>query len=105
MEYDFAFDIIGLCLEGFLFGEISVLRLSLPFPTKARVEIVPPCQDCILDICSSFAIHALSNDNRKQNILFHALYVLYVLSAAVVALDIAIWVASVFLSDTSFLYI
>jgi len=38
-------------------------------------------------------------DSRKQNIVFHALCILYLLSAAIIALDIASFVADVIVSD------
>jgi hypothetical protein len=47
-----------------------------------------------------FQIYALGEaDGRKQNIIFHALWVLYVLSAIVIASDSAIFVFIVFVSD------
>jgi len=44
-------------------------------------------------------IYAKKADNRKQNIVFHALWVLYLLSAVDIALDIAEFVVDVFVSD------
>jgi hypothetical protein len=44
-------------------------------------------------------IHAKEADNRKRNIVFHALWVLYLLSAIVIALDIARFVVLGIVSD------
>ena len=38
-------------------------------------------------------------DSRKKNIVFHALLVLYLLSAALIAVEIAIFVVEVIVSD------
>jgi hypothetical protein len=44
-------------------------------------------------------IHAKEADSRKQNIVFHALWVLYMLSAAAIALDITSFAVLEFVSD------
>jgi hypothetical protein len=48
-------------------------------------------------------IHAKEADSRKKNIVFHALWVLYVLSAALMAMDTAIFVFGLIVSDNEHL--
>ena len=51
-------------------------------------------------------IHASrkETDSRKQNVVFHALWVLYLLSAIILALDIVKFVVNWFVSDYASLY-
>src|SRR5882757_3857834 len=48
-------------------------------------------------------IHAKEADSRKQNIVFHALWVLYLLSAALMAIDTATFVAGLIVSENEHL--
>ena len=87
---------IGRILEGFFFGEmpVQILQLLRPFLT-------------ILGIYSGiFAIHVHYHASRERTdnippnrIVFYALCVLYVLSVALIALDIAPVVVGVFASN------
>jgi hypothetical protein len=92
LNYD-DFNFVGIILEGFLFGEISVLQL--PHPLSKR--LIPGIYSGI------FAMHVQyhaskegDNINIQQKIVFYALCVLYVLSVVVNALDIATFPVNIF---------
>ena len=75
---------IGICLEGFLYGKISIHMLK--FDTV-------PCQIPILGLYSGiFAMYLKfqSNKFRKATIVFYALCLLYVLSTATICSDLGI---------------
>jgi hypothetical protein len=78
------FTYLGLCLEGFFFGAISVLQVT---PFLRSFFIIPGLYSGIFTL--HLQIHAKEADSRKRNIVFHALWVLYLLSAALIAIDIA----------------
>ena len=84
LEYDYS----GICLEGFLYGTISVLPL---FANAA--------QHCLISglYCGTFIIYlqyyASKKGDKANNILFYALCLLHVLSVTTVLLRLAnfIW--------------
>ena len=75
---------LGMILEGFFFGEISVSTTVMKFFLKSSIPGV---------YSGIFALHMKCHtsrneiDNAKQNIVFYALGVLYVFSVAVIILD------------------
>ena len=87
------FNYLGSCLEGFLFGELSVLQLRKPCLKRFKITLY---QASILAYLPSTGIciilHPKKGPAKKQKIAFYALCLLYVLSAAVLALDTAgVW--------------
>ena len=89
------------CLEGFFFGEISVLLSTTVTLLSKEVQNYP-----ILGIYSGmFAIYLQyhifkkESDDAKRNTVSYALCVLYVLSAASIALQIAFFRADGFVSN------
>jgi hypothetical protein len=77
---------IGLCLEGFLYGKISVLCV----PLSNEVQLLFPG---LLGLYSGiFAIYLKCqlNKSRKSTIVFYALCLLYILSTFTVVCDLLI---------------
>ena len=80
------FEYLSICLEGFLFGELSVK----PFFEEAQHYFILGLYSGIFSIYLQYhASQRKTGDNTKSNIIFHALCVLFVLSMAVFALQIA----------------
>ena len=90
------FYLASLCLEGFCFGEIFVLPLSRQVSKEVTYSFLTPVPGLYSGV---FVLHLQleyhATDKTKQNIIFYALCVLYVLSVVVMALDIANFVIAV----------
>ena len=77
---------IGLCLEGFFYGNISIL-CALTCTLAKEVQIFP----CLLGLYSGiFAIYLQCHlkESRTAIIVFYVLCLLYVLSAATIVCDL-----------------
>ena len=75
----------------------------IPLSKEFRNPFIPGLYSGIFAL--HFQIHASREeaDSRKQTIVFHALWVLYVLSAALIAVDMANFVAYELVSDNEHL--
>ena len=82
------FNYLGLCMEGFWFGTLSVLQMPRPL-TKSHYTV----SGLYSGIFAMYLSYYGSKDtNKTKNILYYALCVLYVLSVATLSLDIGIFV-------------
>lgn len=95
------FDYLAICLEGFLFGELSVK----PFSKEVQSCPMSGLYSGIFGLYLQYhASDKRTGNNTKSNIIFYALCVLYVLSVTVFALDIAIFWFGVFVSNNGHLF-
>ena len=81
---------LGMCLAGFLFGTVSVLQLftSSPNCLKLTPPPSPGLYSGIFAIYLQCRVSSHKDTDSRQNILFYALSLLYVLSLVIIALDI-----------------
>ena len=85
--------LIGTCLEGFLYGKISVLCALTCILAKKKVQLFPG-----LGLYSGIFVMYLrcpSNKSRTTTILFYALSLLYVLSVATIVSDMVSFILEV----------
>jgi len=88
-----------LCLEGFFFGEISVLQVT-SLSQEFQNHFIPGLYSGIFALhLQMYASRKETDDSSKQNIVFHALWVLYVLSAATMGIDTVLSVDSAINDD------
>jgi FtsH-binding integral membrane protein len=83
------FEYLAICLEGFFFGELFVLQLSTPVSEEF---LIPGIYSGIFAV-HSYYVSDKGSSNKKRSIIFYALCILYILSLAVIALDIALFLA------------
>ena len=79
----------GVCLEGFLFGAISLLQL--PRPLLKQSKIPPPSFPGLYSGIFALYIqcHASRDTVKENKILFYVLCFLYVLSIATISVEMA----------------
>lgn len=74
------FSYLGLCLEAFFYGTISIRRPVMPLIS------IPGIYSAIFFMYLRY--HVQRGSDRVKNVLFIAICVLYVLSFAIIILDI-----------------
>lgn len=96
--HDFLF--LGSCLEGLLFGKISVLQ-SVLHPFLKSFKLQKNYLGLYSGIFAMYVEYYVSKKetDAKQTLIFLALCILYVLSVIVIALDTAILGIILFVSD------
>ena len=84
---------LGVCLEGFFFGAISVLQLPCPFLRKSNIP-TPSFPGLYSGIFALYIqCHASRTDAVKaNNILFYLLCCLYFLSIATISVEMVYFV-------------
>ena len=85
------FNVLSMCVEGFLYGKISVLCAK-------EVQLFPGLGIYSGIFAIYFKLQFASKDSRTTTIIFYALCLLYVLSTATVISDLLI---SIIDSDVS----
>jgi hypothetical protein len=73
------FSYVGLCLEAFFYGTIPILRPVMPLIS------IPGIYSAIFFMYLRY--HVQRGSDRAKNVLFIAICVLYVLSFAIIILD------------------
>ena len=97
---------ISLCLESFIFGEIpAVLQLSRHLSKRdSNLPLVPGLYSGIFVMYLQYHAAKKRSNNVKENTIFYALCVVYALSMAIMALDIAVSVTTAFVSNYIFFF-
>ena len=96
---DSSWAFIGICLEGFLYGKISVLY-ALTCILANEVQLLFTGLGLYSGIFAMY-LKCPVNKSRKANILFYSLCLLYFLSTVTVAIDIVILALEILVSTNS----
>ena len=96
---------LSMYLESFLFGELYVLQLRKPCLKDSNHFISGIYSGIFALYLQCHASKERTGDNTKQKLTFYALCVLYILSAAAFALDIADACFDLFVSIMGFFFL
>ena len=87
------FTYFSLCVEGLFYDMISVLPLSCPKSLNQSNNIPPYYLGLYSGIFIMYLQHSASKkDVKKGKVLFHALWLLYVLCLATFVFDIGVFI-------------
>ena len=78
---------IGMCVEGFLYGKISVL-FTLTCTLAKEVQLFPGPTLGLYSGIFAIYLQCLPKESRTGNITFYILCILYVLSTATIVSDL-----------------
>ena len=99
------FSYIGLCLEGFLFGKISILcGLTCTLSKEVRLFSDLGVYSGIFVMYLQCSLRDSESRARTAKIIFYLLCLLYVLSMATVVGDILNFILQIFVSNNSIFY-